>query len=279
MLPRHVAIVSQSSSVPFGAVARAAGAIQKQVTRDFSRTWKITATVTAFQTLDDVPVDYWPIIIEDNINQPGAAGYHTDDNGQPFSLVSSEGNWALTTSHECLEMLADPFGNRTVAGSQPQQADQSVVNLSRVNYLVEVCDPCESEDDTYSVNGIALSDFITPRYYDPSVATGARYDFMGKIKNPHEVLAGGYVSFGNPATNEWYQVLVDASGNAKTVSLGKLSAKHGSLREQLDKHERTNRGKQMKKAMTAAAGASAAGFPAATKGRADNLRSYIKQLK
>lgn len=282
MLPRHVAIVSQSSAVPFRAVARVSGAIQKQVTRDFSQAWKITATVHAFETLDDVPVDYWPIIVEDNINQPGAAGYHTDDNGQPFSLVSSEGNWALTTSHECLEMLADPFGNRTVAGSQPKQADITIVNLPRVNYLVEVCDPCESDTCSYSVNGIQLSDFITPHYYDPGTVAGTHYDASGKITEPHQVVADGYVSFGNPATNEWYQVLVDAAGNAETKSLGKLNASRGTLREQIDRRTRAHRAQRGVKTMGAAAGAersAVTAFAEVTKGRADNLRSFIKQLK
>ena len=101
MLLRHVAIVSESGNVNAADVSIAAAAIQKQVTRDFSPIWEIDATVDGFSALEDVPIDYWPVIIEDNIKEPGAAGVHKDDNGQPFALVQASEGWQLTTSHEC----------------------------------------------------------------------------------------------------------------------------------------------------------------------------------
>src|SRR5262249_1031572 len=82
--------------------------------------------------LEDIPLDYWPIVILDDIEEPGAAGYHTDQNGQPFALVQADSNWVLTVSHECLEMLADPFGNRTLAGPPPQQAPSHIHRLRRL---------------------------------------------------------------------------------------------------------------------------------------------------
>src|SRR5215475_15762822 len=122
VLTAHVALVSESPSVSFADLTQVAAALQKQVTRDFGPLWNVNATVDAFDSLESVPVDYWPVILRDDINEPGAAGFHTDDHGQPFSLVQVDANWALTTSHEALEMLADPFGNRTVAGAPPAQA-------------------------------------------------------------------------------------------------------------------------------------------------------------
>jgi hypothetical protein len=62
----HVAIVSESDNVNAGDVSIAAAAIQKQVARDFGPIWEIDATVDGFSALEDVPIDYWPIIIEDN---------------------------------------------------------------------------------------------------------------------------------------------------------------------------------------------------------------------
>jgi len=64
-------------------------ALQKQVTRDFGPLWDTQATVDAFDSLESVPVDYWPVILRDDINEPGAAGFHTDDQGQPFSWFKS----------------------------------------------------------------------------------------------------------------------------------------------------------------------------------------------
>lgn len=277
MLLHQVALVSDTSTISFGAVSKVSAALQKQATRDFGPVWDVPATVDAFPTLEDVPIGYWPIILRDDIQDPNAAGYHTDDNGQPFSLVQASGNWPLTASHECLEMLADPFGNRTVAGAPPAQATGPAAQIERVEYLVEVCDPCESEQFAYPLNTINLSDFITPNYYDPNGNTGVQYSFRGNIRNPHDVLDGGYISFGDPATNEWFQVVVQ-NGQAQTVSLGVLNTQGGSMREAIDAMSRAaRRGYRVRSATTMAAAAGSESSRS-TAGRAQALRRQISKL-
>ena len=139
MLPHQVALVSDTPVINFSNVSRMSAALQKQATRDLAPVWGVSATVDAFERLEDVPIGYWPIIILDDIQAPGAAGYHTDDNGQPFALVQASTGWPLTASHECLEMLVDPFGNRTVAGGPPPQATGAAAQLERVTYLAPEC--------------------------------------------------------------------------------------------------------------------------------------------
>jgi hypothetical protein len=282
-LTPHVALVPDSPSVTLADISTVAAAIQKQVTRDFGPLWGIDATVDSFDKLESVPVDYWPVIVRDDIKEPGAAGYHTDDNGQPFSLVQADPGWELTASHEALEMLADPFGNRTVAGPPPSGAPKPISSFKRVTYLVEVCDPCEADQFSYEVNGVQLSDFITPHYYDPNGATGAQYSFRGNIKEPHTVLEGGYVSFANPVDNHWYQIIVQ-DGKAQVRDLGVIQANKGkSLRELVDlavrnalkdKHYRTH-----KPALTMAAAASGSTLAESSAARAKSLRAYMKELK
>jgi hypothetical protein len=277
----HVALVSDTTAVSFSDIANVSAALQKQVTRDFGPIWDVNATVDPFENLEAVPVDYWPVIVKDNINQPGAAGYHTDNNGQPFSLVQADSTWALTASHECLEMLADPFGNRTIAGSAPPQASGKPKKLARVLYLVEVCDPCEDDSLAYQANGVTVSDFITPHYYDPSIAASIQYSFGGHIKAPHQVLNNGYVSFGDPTTNIWYQVVVQ-NGKAKTRSLGVMNTSGKSLRETIDyevrKLTKGYRTGKLAAAKTLTGVAGHADMREAAAGRATSLRSYIKGL-
>lgn len=278
----HVALVSDTAAVSFSDVSNVSAALQKQVTRDFGPIWGVSATVDPFENLESVPVDYWPVIIKDNIDQPGAAGYHTDNNNQPFSLVQADASWALTASHECLEMLADPFGNRTIAGTPPPQASGKAKKLARVVYLVEVCDPCEDDSLTYQSNGIAVSDFITPHYYEPSAALGMRYSFGGHIKAPHLVLNGGYVSFGDPTTNQWYQVVMN-NGKATTRSLGVLNTSGKSLRETIDREARKltkgyRTGKLAGANVLAGAAGRHSGQHEARAGRAAALRSCIDDL-
>jgi hypothetical protein len=196
---RHVGIVSQSKKLKSSDVAAAAAAIQKQVSRDFGPIWSIDATVSYFEKLTDVPIGYWPVIIKDNINEQGAGGVHLDDNKQPYALVQAEDFWQLATSHETLEMLADPTGNRLETGTSPKKGE------GRVQFLVEVCDPCEATAYAYHVNGILVSDFYTPHYFDPGVTVGTRYSFTGALKQPRQVLKGGYLSWFNPVTKHWLQ--------------------------------------------------------------------------
>jgi hypothetical protein len=276
-LVRNVALVSETPSIGFGEVSTVAAALQKQATRDFGPIWGVTATVNAFATLEAVPVDYWPVIVQDDINEPGAAGYHTDDQGQPFALVQADEGWALTSSHEVLEMLADPFGSRTVAGKPPAQMPAHVNHLARVLYLVEVCDPCESSECAYSVNQVTVSDFITPHYYDPVSNPGVRYSFQGKVKSPHQVLEDGYVSFGDPITSEWYQIAV-RGGKVEFRDLGKISAKEGSLREVVDARVRGLRKDEYYRTRKPSTMAARAGSGREGTSRAATLREFIRTL-
>jgi hypothetical protein len=161
MLNRNLALVADTKKITPSQLTKIAAALQKQATRDFGPLWDVQANVSGFARLQDVPTDYWPVIVRDDIKTPGAAGVHEDKNRQPFALVQFSDAWSLTASHETLEMLADPFGNRLVAGKSPKRAQ------GRVNFLVEVCDPSEDQQFAYTVNGVTVSDFYTPHFFDP----------------------------------------------------------------------------------------------------------------
>jgi hypothetical protein len=229
MLPVHVALVANTEQVVASDLASVAAAAQLQATRDFGPMWGVSATVDAFPSLDDVPAGYWPVIVEDNINQPGAGGYHWDQNNQPYALVQYSDTWSLTVSHETLEMLGDPYGNRTHAGPSP--AD----NVTQVQFLVEVCDPCEDAQFAYSINGILVSDFITPDFYDATSADGVKYSFTGAIPGPRQILTGGYVSYLDPSDNHmWQQVWPDGATEPEFKDLGPATQAQNSLREWVD---------------------------------------------
>ncbi|MEI8368256.1 MAG: hypothetical protein WCJ31_07460 [Planctomycetia bacterium] len=237
-LPVHIAIVSEipESKLPFAEVANVSAALAKQVLRDFGPIWQIQATVDAFQSLDRVPPGYWPVIVKEKLDDPDAAGYHTDKNGNPFALVQFSRSWSLTASHEVLEMLADPFGNRVVSSVSPWD------NKTRVEILVEVCDPSEDDAFSYNVNGVAVSDFYTPRYLDPVTAPGVRYGFTSGLTAAREVLKGGYISFHDLSDDHWYQVTWFHT-KKKLEDLGPLTAANGPIRSQIDRltAKRTNK--------------------------------------
>jgi hypothetical protein len=235
MLARHVALVSQTEHVALEQLVVAAAAIQKQITRDFGPIWGIDADVAAFGKLADVPLGYWPIILRNDIHEQGAQGIHLNKkNGQPFALVQVSDNWTLTTSHECLEMLADPSGNRTQAGNSVMRGQ------GRVAYLVEVCDPCEAADFAYSVNGVPVSDFYTPNFFDPVGAPSGRYSFTGAITQPHQVLNGGYLSWVDPESNNLWQLFV-SNNEPDFQNRGPVPDGMETLRSLSDQHSEQHR--------------------------------------
>lgn len=228
MLPVHVGLVSRSKSLNSAELMRTAAALQKQVTRDYAPIWHVRATVSAFAALKDVPNGYWPVIVMDDIHSKDAAGYHQDRHGQPYALVEMSDTWSLTASHETLEMLTDPFGNRLVSGRSPKKGQ------GRVEFLVEVGDPCEDIAFAYTVNGITVSDFITPNFFDPVTAPSTRYSFQGAITRPREVLKGGYLSWHEPVTDHWWQEVWFNTAKPAYRDLGVMGRLTGSLRSTID---------------------------------------------
>ncbi|MFF9770093.1 hypothetical protein ACF1GT_26525 [Streptomyces sp. NPDC014636] len=231
MLIIHLALLSltEATRISASALSRVAAALQKQATRDFGPMWQVSATVDAFDRLEDVPVGYWPLIVVDDV--PDAAGFHLDENGQPFSLIEFSDSWSLTASHEMLEMLADPLGNRLIAGRSPHP-DQGVVE-----FLVEVADPSEAASFGYTVNSMLVSDFFTPRFYDPVAADGVRYSFGGHIRQPRQILRGGYITWRDPVTDEWWQQTWFSGDRPSFRKLGRLTG--SSIRAAVDARTKT----------------------------------------
>jgi len=228
VLIHYVALtVEKPKLVSFSELTKVGAALQKQVSRDFGPLWGIHGIVSAFATPEDVPLGYWPVIVTEKVH--GSPGYHEDSSGQPFSLVQAGDSWSLIASHETLEMLADPFGKRLIAGQSPKRGQ------GRVEFLVEVCDPTEAAANAYSVNGILVSDFYTPRYFDPVGSRNVQYSYSGAVRRPREVLAGGYLSWHDPKSDHWWQL--SHFGKApKLKDLGAFDSKFKSFRAFTDSH-------------------------------------------
>ncbi|WP_019075894.1 hypothetical protein [Streptomyces hokutonensis] len=276
MLVINLALVSQTSQINASQLNRVAAALQKQASRDFAPIWKVHATVDAFDSLHDVPPGYWPMIVKDDIQQPGAAGVHLDHNGQPLSLIEYSNSWSLTASHEMLEMLGDPSASRLVAGQSPK-SDQGVVE-----FLVEVADPSEAPENGYTINGLLVSDFFTPHFYDPVAAPGVRYSFTGAIDAPRKILPGGYISWHDPVSDHWFQQVWFNTPQPTFRDLGRLTARAGSLRSAIDSRTETisriaASGPQSE--LFATAVTRTAAVREATAARADRWSSRIEELQ
>jgi hypothetical protein len=103
----------------------------------------------------------------------------------------------------------------------------------RVEYLVEVSDPSEGPEYGYTVNGILMSDFYFPRYFDPVEEAGVRYSFTGAIKKPRQVLPGGYISWHEPISGHWWQQTYFGA-EPEFIDLGQLDLTGRSIRAAID---------------------------------------------
>ena len=178
-------------------------ALQTQVTRDLVPAWGIDANVIIddeYLTYRRRPPGVWPIFI---VTKEASDAHAVSASGVPYALVQYASTWTSDVSHEMIEMLVNPFIGtvhaRTIVAPSPE-AEQGLVPL-----LVEICDPVNPAN--YEIDGVSVSDFVWPRYYDRP--TGERpYDQLDRLEAPREVLRGGYLEWtvGEPPVkwHRWY---------------------------------------------------------------------------
>jgi len=147
----------------------------------------IWATPAKLIKTTDFKKGAWAIVFLDDADQPGALAYHdlTPD-GLPESKVFvnttlKNGDLvSVSASHELVEMLVDPAINLMTTGPN-----------SKLVYAYESADPVEAL--SFNVNGIPMSDFVFPAYFEDFHKPGTvQFDAMKKVRKPFQILSGGY---------------------------------------------------------------------------------------
>lgn len=184
-----ISILNQSCMAPEltpSVLGRIVDALDRQCMEHFAPAWEILPP--ELTTQDDTSA--FPIVIFDSADQAGVLGYHSVDPlgrayGRVFlapilggggTLFESPNALSVTLSHEVLELIADPyvsFWSDSTAGKE---------------VALEVCDPVEA--DAYDIDGVSVSNFITPRWFR---AGPGPYDYMGMLGAPLGLTSGGYV--------------------------------------------------------------------------------------
>ena len=125
----------------------------------------------------------------------GALGYHSlNANELPIGFVFVErGDWTITLSHEVLELIIDPTVNIFLPGPDPREPD----NPNRwLFHSYEVCDAVERV--SYRIDGVEVSNFVTPNYFSVGDAPGTRNDFLGTGVGSFDLLEGCHLGVINP---------------------------------------------------------------------------------
>ncbi len=205
-MPVKVSIINDSTVLKDDEVAAVVPALQTQIHRDFAPVWGVDAELAFVPHGQPPEGGTWWLVLLDNPDQAGALGYHDLNNGGlPLGKVFAKSEiekgmkWTVTMSHELLEMLVDPAINRVVF-SQP-------ANTGGLLYSMEVCDPCEADQYGYDINGVTVSDFVYPAWFEPFHPTGTRFDFLNKIPAPFKLLPGGYINtYDLGSGSSWNQI-------------------------------------------------------------------------
>jgi hypothetical protein len=216
-----VAIVNESTVVNDTDMPPVVAALQKQVSGEFCAAWGIDARLVLVPRGQKPDPMLWQLIIADDSDQAQALGYHeTTATGQPIGFCFAKttaqdgGQWTVTASHELLEMLADPAINLTVLDQGPR----------RIAYLFafEAADPVE--EATYLIDGVQVSDFVLPSYFQGQAIDGATpagpFDHLGQLAHPlPAMLAGGYLSvlkIGESVAG-WQQIIGQAARHSRVI--------------------------------------------------------------
>lgn len=230
-----ITIGLRDESGHFGPEVRSqlAMALNQQIA-DLRREYRYVPPAAVQALAGDPAPTMWVIHVQSSLDDPDALGYHWKDGTVPYSrvLYTDAQGTPGTISHELVEMVVDPWGMRQhqaqlPAGLESRYADVGLRHKSsQVSYLLEVADPCERT--SYLVNGFRLSDFIFLEWYRTNPRVQLAYSFTGGCRRPREVADGGYVSFSNPASREWFQAF-NRAGTLDLRSIGRFEDHKGSV--------------------------------------------------
>jgi len=198
----QIAVINASTVVSDSDVKKMSDAIQVQIDRDWAPAWGIPAKLTLVPRGQKPPASMWWQAILDNADQAGALGYHDlTSAGLPIGKVFAKTTLdagdlvSVTLSHEVLEMLGDPDINLIV-----QKGPRA--------YAYEVCDAVEDDSLGYDINGVRVSDFVYPQYFETFWKRHAtKFDHLGHLNGPVPALThGGYMSYLDFGSGQWKQI-------------------------------------------------------------------------
>lgn len=201
-----VSVINQCTVLHDTDIQKVVAALQIQVSQHFAPVWGVDATLTYVPKNHKPAPKTWWLVMLDTSDEAGALGYHdlTPD-GLPIGKVFAKtdlhygASWSVTMSHELLEMLADPSCSLCYF----IQPDDNSGTL----YCAEVGDPVEADHLGYKINGIQVSDFIYPAWFEPYQPKSTQFDYMKHCTSPLQILPGGYMSiFRVNSSTGWSQI-------------------------------------------------------------------------
>jgi hypothetical protein len=227
-----IAVINDSTVLTDAQVSQVVAPLQKQVDLHAGPPWGISAKLRFVPKGSTPAPDEWWLAILDNSDAAGALGYHDlTDKGLPLSKVFAGSDitygqsWTVTCSHELLEMLVDPNINLTVFDQGP---------IGARLYAYEICDACEADQFGYKIDGVLVSDFVYPAWFESFRTKGStQFDYSNKIEQPFELLAGGYIGVNDIISGLGWSQLTAETQTKGTYNV-RATPPQGSRRQRRD---------------------------------------------
>lgn len=196
----QIAVINESTAEPDAAISHMLKAFQTQWNRDLSKVWSTPQAEFKFIAKGERPrPDAWWLVFLDNSDQADALAYHDlTSSGLPLSKVfvktiAEDGaSLSVGATHELCEMAVDPWLN---SASQDPHG---------VFWATEICDPVEDDQYGYQIDGVLVSDFVTPDWFAHQFSQRS-VDHKEHAMKAFEVLSGGYAQYFD-SHQGWVQV-------------------------------------------------------------------------
>lgn len=217
-----ITIINASTVLTDEQVAPVVAALQKAVDNDFGPSWNVSAKLVQVPKDSEPDPDAWWMVLMDYSDQQGALGYHYDLTpsdlpiGKVFvkTCMDNGDTWETCLGHELYEALVDPYIN-------------DVIQVENLLYAKEVADAVEAQ--SYEIDGVPMTNFITPLWFQSDAPADSAYDFLCNLDAPLELAPGGYIGvmdLNNPGQG-WG--IVTADKDAGTIASSRPKA--GSRRD------------------------------------------------
>lgn len=223
----NIAVLNSSTAMTDDQVQAMLGAFAVQWNGDLSTAWNVEDATFTFVPKGQAPLaESWWLVFLDNSDQAKTLAYHDLTNeGLPLSKVfiktiqADGASVSVGATHELCEMAVDPWLNSAYQDSQG------------TFWAGEICDPVEDDQYGYMIDGVLVTDFVTPNWFAHKFSQ-MPYDKQSHADKAFAVLTGGYAQ--KFEGNGWVQVT-----GAKAMTSQMATASYGSRRERRTRQDET----------------------------------------
>ena len=216
----QIAVINESTTISDNDVRVMIPAFAAQWNNELNDVWGVGAAQFSFVAKNAAPpAGSWWLVFLDNSKQAKDLAYHDlTDEGLPISnvfvktILDDNSSVSVAATHELCEMAVDPWLNSAYQDAQG------------TFWAGEICDPVEDDQYGYEINGVLVTDFVTPDWFGLERPVGD-FDFKARTYAVFEVMTGGYAQKWDPLKG-WLQIT-----GAKAKTSKKAQAQKGSRRE------------------------------------------------